>query len=64
MVFVIAFAVFSICCTCWVTVSQHLLAHWYWFWVPVVLLFVFFAVALFLFLLIAYLTHCISMWMR
>lgn len=56
MVFVIAFAVFSICCTCWVTVSQHLLAHWYWFWVPVVLLFVFFAVALFLFLLIAYLS--------
>lgn len=56
MVFVIAFAVFSICCTCWVTISQHLLAHWYWFWVPVVLLFVFFAVALFLFLLIAYLS--------
>ncbi len=56
MVLVIAFAVFSICCTCWITISQNLLAHWYLYWVPVVLLFVFFLIALILFLLVAYLS--------
>lgn len=55
MVLVVAFTIFSICCTCWVTIATHLLAHWYWFWVPILLLVVFFAVALFLFLLITYL---------
>lgn len=56
MVLVIAFAVFSICCTCWITISQNLLAHWYLYWVPVLLLFVFFLIALILFLLVAYLS--------
>ena len=56
MVLVIAFAVFSICCKCWITISQNLLAHWYLYWVPVVLLFVFFLIALILFLLVAYLS--------
>ena len=56
MVLVIAFAVFSICCTCWITISQNLLAHWFLYWVPVVLLFVFFLIALILFLLVAYLS--------
>ena len=55
MFLVIAFSLFGLCASLWITFANNILNHWYWFWVPIVLFVLFFGVGLFLYLFVLYL---------